>query len=206
MVDQLADFLRQQIGAEIGFLEKKRRAGPHKNLRVPRLVIFGRVGKWNQNRGKREGRELSQAGGAGAGNGEIGGAINFFHRVVKRRDVGRDFFAEIIVRDEPFVARPGKMNHLDRDVMQGRQRFDDGLIDSAGALASAHDQKREEILPQPEPLPREFLIDRLKLLADRRAGYFRPRFRKKRRAFLEAEENGTDHPGCEPVGLPGNGV
>jgi hypothetical protein len=90
--------------------------------------------------------------------------------------------------------------------MQGRQRFDDRLVDSAGALASAHDQEREEILAQPEPLPREFLIDGLKLFADRRAGYFSPRFRKKRRAFLEAEQNGAHHPGGQSVGLPWNGV
>src|SRR4051812_49015495 len=47
IVNQLADFLRQQLGGEVGFFQEQGRAGANENLGVPRLVILGRVRIWN---------------------------------------------------------------------------------------------------------------------------------------------------------------
>jgi len=52
---------------------------------VASLVIVGGVGKRNQNAGQLEGSDLGQTGRARARDREIGGAVNFFHVVMKTR-------------------------------------------------------------------------------------------------------------------------
>ena len=94
---------------------------------------------------------------------------------MKRRDVGGNIFALIIIRREAFIARAGKMNDLERLALQRGQRFDDGLIDSGGALAAAHHQHRAQVFAQSEFSPRRPAIDPLQIGADRRAGDFRAR-------------------------------
>ena len=54
-------------------------------------------------------------------NCEIGGAINFFHVMMKRRDIGGDVFAMISIADQAFIPRAGKMNYLKRGTAQQGQ-------------------------------------------------------------------------------------
>ena len=150
------------------------------------MIVRG-VGKRNQNAGQLEGRDFGQTGGARACDREIGGAVNFFHMMMKRSDVSGDSFASIIVRHQPFIARSGKMNHLQSSVAQEWQRFDDRLINSARALTSTHHQHRRDIRLQSEFLPCRSSIQAFELCANRRAGQLRSHLRKEGGAFFEAE-------------------
>src|SRR5436190_24245413 len=111
-------------------------------------MIVCRIRKWNQNARQRKSSELCKTRRAGACHEKIGGAVTFLHSMMKSRDVGRNFFAAIIIGDEPLVACAGKMDHLQRHALQKRQCFDNGLVDSAASLASAHYQQRWQISPQ----------------------------------------------------------
>src|SRR5437588_4464960 len=111
--------------------------------------------------------------------------------MMKRSDESRDSFAAIIFQGETLIACAGKMNHLERRLAQQRQRFDDGLIDSARALASAHDQHCCDVRLQSELLPGRLSIQAFEFGADRRASDFGPHFWKKCRALFEAEQNGA---------------
>jgi len=53
------------------------------------LVIVGGVGKRNENRRQCERGQLGETGGARSGDSEIGGAVKFFHAMVKRRHKSR---------------------------------------------------------------------------------------------------------------------
>ena len=108
--------------------------------------------------------------------------------MMERGDVSRNIFALVIVGDQTFVARAGKMDDLKRQFLERGHRLDHGLVDSGRALASAHHQQRRQIVAQPELLQRDFAIDALELSANRRAGKFRFYFREKLRAFLESEQ------------------
>ena len=119
--------------------------------------------------------------------------------MMKRGDVSGNSFASILVRYQAFVPRSGKMNHLQRSVAQERQRFDDGLIDAARALTSAHHQHRCDIRLQSERLPRRLPIQAFEFGADRRAGHLRAHFGKEGGAFSEAEQNRTHHFRREPI-------
>ena len=68
--------------------------------------------------GQAKSGELGEAGRPGAGDGEIGRAVHFFHAVMKRRDVRGNFLAQIIVGHEPFIARAGQMDYLERLALQ----------------------------------------------------------------------------------------
>src|SRR3954468_5783088 len=84
-----------------------------------------------------------------------------------------DFLALIIVSGEPFVARAGEMNHLERLPLERRQRFDDRLIDAGCALASAHHEKRAEIFAKSQLSSCFSAVEALQIRADWRAGEFR---------------------------------
>src|SRR5207244_3937009 len=115
-----------------------------------------------------------------AGDREIRSAINFLHRMMKRCDISRDSFALIVVGHELFLARSGKMDHLDRHSLQGRQRPYHRLIDPACSLASTHHEKRKQVFSQTELLPRDFSIEAPELLANWCPGHFRADFWEKR--------------------------
>jgi len=169
-------------------------------------VIVRGVGKRNENAGQLKGRDLGQAGRARARNCEIGGAVNFFHMMMKRGDVSGDSFAAIIFRDLPFITRAGEMNDLERRVAEERQRFDNRLINSARALTSTHHQHRCDIAAQSEFLPGRLSIQAFELVPNRRAGQFGAHFGKKRGAFFEAEQNRAHHSCREPIRFPGDRI
>ena len=108
-------FLREQIARQFGFLQQEGGVCPDENLGVARLMIVRGVGIRDQERGQGKSRQLGQAGRAGARDREIGRAVNFLHLMMKRRDVGGNVFAPIIIRQQTLVAAAGKMNHLERD-------------------------------------------------------------------------------------------
>src|SRR5437764_2582276 len=204
--DQLANFPAERIASDIGFLQNNCGIGPRENLGVARLMVLGGVRERNQDGRQSKGGQLGQTGCAGTRDGEIGRAINLLHPVMKGGDVRRNIFALIIVGHEPLITHAGKMNHLERETLQHRERFDHRLVDSTCALAPTHNKKREQIFPQAETFSRDFSIDPLQLFPDRRAGDLRARPRKKRRAFLKSQQNGADHAGRETVCLSGNCV
>ena len=74
--------------------------------------------------------------------------------MMERSDVSRNIFALVIVGDQTFVARAGKMNDLQRQFPERGHRFDDGLVYPSRALASTHHQQRRQIVAQPELLQR----------------------------------------------------
>ena len=133
--------------------------GPHENLGVARLVIVGRVGKRNQNR--RAAKRRRAPPGWPRRNGRSRNRPRC--KLPPSRDETRrrkpEFFRADNCRPRAVRRGAGQMNHLERRILQRRQRFDHRLIDPARALASAHDQQREQIRAQAEPLPRDFSID-----------------------------------------------
>ena len=60
--------------------------------------------------------ELREAGRAGTGEGEIGGAVSHFHLMAERRDVRRDFLAPVIGGGNLVIIRAGQMDDLDPTV------------------------------------------------------------------------------------------
>ena len=77
------------------------------------------------------------------------------------------------------------------------------------ALAAAHDEQRAffRAFVQPEKRLRLRLVEPFAQAgADRRAGHFGARLRKKFRAFLEPEQHRFGEARVEPVGLAGDGV
>src|SRR6185312_9520472 len=117
-------------------------------------MIISRIGKWNQDAGQGKGGELRETSRTGPRNDQIGGAVSFFHSVVKRRNAGRKIFASIVICNQTFIARAGKMNYLYRNAPQKRQRFNHRLINSTRALAASHHEDRHEILLESEFLTR----------------------------------------------------
>src|SRR3954454_14795608 len=55
MVDELPDLMRQGLGRQVRFLQNDRCARAREDFRVFRLVILGRVRKWDQDRRERKG-------------------------------------------------------------------------------------------------------------------------------------------------------
>jgi hypothetical protein len=98
------------------------------------------------------------------------------------------------------------VDHLERHTLQKRQRFDERLINSAGALTAAHHQQCGQFLSQSEFPPRICAVQRHQFSANRCAGDFGARFRKKRRAFLETQHNGIHHPRGPTVRFSRDGV
>src|SRR5436309_1954283 len=119
---------------------KKFQSEPFQPIRLKRVQLVRTAHFMSQLKEQSCDSAHSAAGDAGAREGEISRAVNFFHAMMKRRDVGGDSFPSIIFRYESFVARAGKMNNLKCRVAQEWQRFDDRLIDAARALTSAHHQ------------------------------------------------------------------
>ena len=115
--------------------------------------------------------------------------------MMKRGDVGRNFFALIIVGHQSFVARAGQMNDLQRQspCSAGNDLIIAWLIPLAPWLppmtSSVSRSSRS-----PSFCRAGLAIDALKLCPNRRAGHFRSHFRKKWRAFLESEQNRPHHP------------
>src|ERR1700730_8913817 len=169
------------------------------------MIIRG-VRKRNQNSRQRKERELSETGRAGTCHGKVGRAINLFHVMMERRDVSRDTLATIIVGHETLVAHAGKMNRLKWNAVQTRQRFDDSLIDSAGALTSAHDKHSRQIVMQSKFCACNMSIHSLQLGANGRAGDFGARCWEKGRAFLEAEQNSANDSRGQAIRFSRNGI
>src|SRR5437667_1946780 len=159
-------------------------------------MTIGRVGKWNQNSGQRKGGELSQTSRAGSRNKEIGSAVNFFHPMMESSYVSREIFSAIIICNQAFIARAGKMDHLQRRTLQERQRFDQRLINSARTLAASHHEQRGEILLQSKPSTRIASIQMHQFGPDWCAGDFCMRFWEKGCAFLKTKHDRVHHPCC----------
>ena len=91
--------LREQIAGEFGF---RQQAAPLPRARKSPRCAFGDLRPRRDNGiridGSAKAASSDKTGRAGTRDREIGRAVNFFHRVMKRRDVGRNFFALIIVR------------------------------------------------------------------------------------------------------------
>src|ERR1044071_2053291 len=196
----------EQVARKIGLLQNDTGLGAGENLGVSGLMVLRSIGKGNQESGQRKGGELRETGGPPPGDREIRSAIDFLHCVMKRRDKGGDSFPLIIVGHEPFLPRSGKMDHLDRNSLQRRQRPYHCLIDASCSLASTHHQKRKKIFLETKPLPRDFLIEALKFLPDWSPSHFRADFGEKRSAFLASKQNGPHHSRRKPVSLPGNRI
>src|SRR5437868_5562960 len=106
---------------------------------------------------------------------------------MKRCHEGPHICSLIIVSYEFFFASAGQVNNLERGVGQRRQRFNHGLIDSARALAAAHDQKGGSVAVQAEFLAGELAINPPQIGPDRRPRDLCFHSWKKWRAFFEAE-------------------
>ena len=124
--------------------------------------------------------------------------------MVKGRDVSRNLFTLIIVGNQALLPRAGEVNYLQRHVVQGGQRFDDCLIDPAGALTPAHDEQRRQIGAQSQFFACYLPINPAEFSSNRRPGDFSLNFRKKLGAFLKSEQDSANHARGKPVGLARN--
>jgi hypothetical protein len=114
--------------------------------------------------------------------------------------------AAVILHHQFFFARAGEMNHLECSLLQRRQGFDYGVVNSSRALAAAHHQQRRGPVIKAELSARKSPFDPAQFGANGRAGHFRFHFRKKWRALFKSEQDCPHDSRGQLVGLAGNCV
>ena len=176
-------------------------------------MAFRRKGERNQDRGKSELGDLTQAGGSCTGDDEVGSRIGLCHPVVKGGDVSRDFFPLIVDGSQVVVAIPGEMNHLQgtslgvAEIPKVGSTAEEELIDTCGSLTSPHDKKGRTVGIETEGRSGLTPWKRLaEILPDGSAGDRAGTSRKRGLARLDSQQN-TVGPACgETVRPAGDGI
>src|SRR4029077_7630541 len=104
----------------------------------------------------------------------------------KRRDVRADLPARITVRHQTLVAASGKVNDLERRILEQRQGFNNRPIYSTRALTSAHHEHSRQIRVQSQFLSRCLSIHTFQLGSNRRSSDLGPYFGKELRGLFKS--------------------
>ena len=118
------------------------RSGANVDLAIGGLVIIGRVGVGDENRGQRKLRNLAEARRSRSRHDEIRGGIGLLHPMMEWRDIVGDFIPLVVCGGEPIIPVACEMNDL--DVFAGEQRggLEEELIDPSRTLAASRDEER----------------------------------------------------------------
>ena len=101
-------------------------------------------GEGNQERRKRELRNLAEACRAGTRHHKVGGGISLFHTVMEGSNMRGNTLPLVIDGSQVVIALPGEMNDLQglvlfvAEILQKSGRAEEELVDSGCTLAPTH--------------------------------------------------------------------